>query len=321
MNKLAVVIVSWNARGYLEECLASLFRETPNLALEVIVVDNGSVDGTAEMLAVSFPRITLIRNDRNLGFAAANNIALRKILEEWTADDILLLNADIVVRDRAVERLVEALDADPGAGAASPALVLPDGRYQTGVGGALPTVWSGLGYFLSLSRFILPRTGALFIHQPRFIRKGRSVRLDWLSGACLLLRRRALETVGLLDEEYFFGLEDIDFGKKMREARLSMLYVPSIAGTHHHGTSYRSVVGEVNTEWLRLLFAYVQKEHGRAAGGVFRASAVAGFFLRLVGRAALAPFSRGPSRKEKLREAAAFFTFSLTGRGNHVINP
>jgi GT2 family glycosyltransferase len=321
MNKIAVIIVSWNARSYLEACLNSLIRETPNLALEVIVVDNGSIDGTAEMLASSFPQITLIRNERNLGFAAGNNIALRKVREAGTAEFILLLNADIVVRERAVERLVEALEADPGAGAAAPALVLPDGRFQTGAGGALPTVRSGLVYFFFLSKFIFPPEWNLFIHQRRFVREAKTVRLEWLSGACLLLRRRVFEKVGLLDENYFFYFEDVVLGKMMKDAGQAMLFVPRTAVIHHHGISYRSVVGKVNIEWLRLLFAYVRKEHGRLAGGVFRASAVAGFFLRLIGRAVLALLTRNPSRKERLREATAFFTFSLTGRGNHVINP
>lgn len=319
--RISVVIVSWNSGDYIEECLRALFDVTRGFELDIHVVDNGSDDGTADVVASRFPRARLIRNDRNLGFAAANNIALRKILEERTADDILLLNADIVVRDRAVERLVEALEADPGAGAASPALVLPDGKFQTGAGGALPTVRSGLAYFLFLSRFFPRLFRGFFVHQPYFAKKGRPVRLNWLSGACLLLRRTALETVGLLDEKYFFGFEDVDFGKKMNEAGLSMLYVPAVAVTHHHGTSHRRVLKEINTEWLSLLFAYVRKEHGPVAGLAFRASAVAGFFLRLVGRAALALFTRAPSRKERLREAAAFFSFSLTGRGNHAINP
>jgi GT2 family glycosyltransferase len=321
MMKFAVVIVTWNSRDCVEECLNSLSRETSGLAHEIFLVDNGSTDGTSEKVASAFPRVTLIRNDRNLGFSAANNVALRKILEAGTAEFVLLLNPDVIVRDRAVERLAAALEADPGAGAAAPALVLPDGKYQTGVGGALPSVRSGLGYFLSFSRFLLRRRDALFIHQARFARKGRPVRLDWLSGACLLLRCRALEAAGLLDEEYFFGVEDIVLGQRMKEVGLAMLYVPGVAVTHRHGASCKTAAGKVDTGWLRLLFAYVRKERGPVAGLAFRASAAAGFFARLIGRAALVLVSRAPSRGERLREAAAFFTYTLTGRGNHAINP
>ena len=319
--KIAAVVVSWNARACLEECLASLYRDAAGLDLEVLVVDNASRDGSAEMVAASFPRASLIRNDRNLGFAAANNIALRRILAAGTAEFVLLLNEDVVLGGGAVERLALAIREEPGAGAASPALVLPGGRYQTGVGGALPTVVSGLGYFLFLSRFLLPRTRSLFVHQPPFVRRGRTVRLEWLSGACLLLRREAFEKAGLLDEAYFFGLEDLAFGRRMKAAGLAMLYVPAVAVTHRHGVSHRLVLRRVNTEWLGRLFEDVRRERGRFAGAIFRAEAAAGFFLRLLGRTLAAPFDRRAGRGEKLREAAAFFTFSLTGRGNHVINP
>jgi N-acetylglucosaminyl-diphospho-decaprenol L-rhamnosyltransferase len=318
--RLSVVIVVWNARGYLEECLRALFDTTRGLELDVHVVDNGSEDGTADMVESRFPRIRLARSAENLGYARANNVALRLVLDEGKADHVLLLNSDVVLGDGAVEGLVAALEADPAAGAAAPALILPDGKFQAGAGGALPTVGSGLAYFLFLSRLFPRLFQGFFVHAPYFAKRGRPVRLGWLSGACIVLPRRALEATGLLNEEYFFYLEDVDMGRRMRDGKFTMLFVPSVRVLHHHGITYRVVRGKVNTEWLRRLFAYVRKEHGRVAGLAFRVSAVAGFFLRLAGRAALALFTRAPSRKERLREAAAYFTFSLTGRGNHAIN-
>jgi hypothetical protein len=318
--RLSVIIVAWNARGYLEECLRAMFETTQGFELDVHVADNGSKDGTADMVASRFPHVRLVRGSENLGYARANNVALRKVLDEATAEYILLLNSDVVLSEGAVEGLVAPLAADPEAGAAAPALILPDGKFQAGAGGALPTVGSGLAYFLFLSRLFPRLFRGFFAHQAYFAKRGRPVRLGWLSGACIILPRWALEATGLLNEEYFFYLEDIDMGRRMRDAGLAMLLVPSVRVLHHHGITYRVVRGEVNTEWLRRLFAYVRKERGLVAGLAFRASAVVGFFLRLAGRAAMDLFTRAPSRKERLREAAAYFTFSLTGRGNHAIN-
>lgn len=317
--QVEAIIVSWNARDFLEECLTSLFRETPGLSLEVTVVDNDSSDGTAAMVEARFPRVRLVRNERNLGYAAANNRVLRQILEKGAADYILLLNADAVVRERAVERLVEVLERSPEAAGAAPALVLPGGRFQTGAGGFLPTFRSGASYFLFYSRLFPGKARGLFIHQPHFAKKGREVRLEWLSGACLLLRRQTLESVGLLDEGFFFYLEDIDLGRRIKEKGLGLLYAPQAWITHFHGVTYKTVARRANTEWLAGLFAYVRAERGRTEAALFRAAAAAGFFLRLSGRAAAGLFGRGPGRRERLKEAAAFLIFSLTGRGNRGI--
>lgn len=318
--RVAAVIVSWNAKDYLRECLRALFERAGNISLDVHVVDNGSSDGTAAMIRDSFPKVRLIAGEKNIGFAAANNIALAGILEDASADYILLINADVEVGDRTVEGLAGELARSPEAGGAAPALILPDGRFQAGAAGFLPGLASGLNYFLFFGRIAPFGAGSLFINQARFARSEEGIRVEWLSGACLLLKRKAIEAAGLLEEKYFFCLEDIDLGKRLGAKGYALLYVPRLKVLHHHGISYKTVLREINTEWLRLLFAYVRREKGRGAAAGFRAAAVIGFFLRLLGRSFLALAGKSPDRGRRLKEAAVFFSFSLTGRGRRAIN-
>jgi len=320
MPKLAAVIVSWNAKDYLRECLRALFDGTRNCTLEVYVVDNGSSDGTAAMVRESFPEVRLTPGERNVGFAAANNIALAGILKDKSTDFVLLINADVEAGEGTIEGLVEELERSPEAGAAAPALILPTGSFQAGAAGFLPGLASGLNYFLFFGRFSPFGSGSLFINQALFARRKENVRVEWLSGACLLLKRKAIEAAGLLDERYFFCLEDIDLGKRLGEKGFDLLYVPRLKVLHHHGISYKTILREINTEWLRLLFAYVRREKGRGAAAGFRAAAALGFFLRLLGRSVLAIAGTSPERWRRLKETAAFFSFSLTGRGRRAIN-
>jgi len=310
-HRLSVIVVTWNARDFLKRCLLSLAAETRTPSLDVHVVDNASTDGSADMVESEFPGIRLTRNFENLGFAKANNIALRRVLEERQSEYILLLNADVAVLDGAVDELVKYLDGHPEAGAAGPALVLPGGKLQAGVGGFLPSALSGLAYFLFLSRVFPGTSEPLFIDQAAVIRKKKPKRVEWLSGACLLVRRRTVEKVGLLNEDYFFYLDDIDWGKRMGERGIALHYVPWTGVLHDHGVTYRRVLKRFNTKWLDMLFEYVRKDRGTVEAGLFRAFAVMGFLVRLVYYGVSAAGRGGAERRYKLAETAAFLRFSL----------
>ena len=310
-RRVSVIVVTWNARDFLRACLRSLAAETPALSLDVHVVDNASTDGTGRMVEDEFPGVRLTKNPGNQGFARANNIALRRVLEEGRSDYILLLNADVAVLDRAVERLVEYLDAHPGAGAAGPALVLPGGKLQAGVGGFLPSALSGLAYFLFLARVFPGTSEPLFIDQAAVGRSGKPKRVEWLSGACLLVRRRTVERTGLLNEDFFFYLDDIDWGKRMGERGIALHYIPWIRVLHDHGVTYRRVLKKFNTEWLDMLFEYVRGERGPGEAFLFRGIAVLGFLSRLVYYGVRSAARADAERRYKLAETAAFLRFSL----------
>ena len=310
-KKISIIIAAWNARHFLRQSLLSLAAETRRLAVDIHVVDNASTDGGAALGEDEVPSVRLTRNAENLGFAKANNIALRRVLAERQANYILLLNADVTVLDGAVDKLADYLDGHPEAGAVGPALVLPGGRFQTGVGGFLPSALSGLAYFMFLGHVFPGTSEPLFIHQPAFSRRRKSKRVEWLSGACLLVRRGTVERVGLLNEDYFFYLDDIDWGKRMGERGIALHYVPWIKVLHDHGLTYRRILKEFNTRWLGMLFAYTRKERGAAEAFLFRGFAVLGFLLRLGYYGVGAAGRKDAERRYKLAETAAFLLFSL----------
>jgi N-acetylglucosaminyl-diphospho-decaprenol L-rhamnosyltransferase len=314
--RLSVVIVTWNARDFLRECLDSIYGETSPSAVdfEIFVVDNGSDDGSADMVAADFPSVRLIRNSQNLGFPKANNMALERILKEGRSDLITLVNSDIVIEDRAIEKMAACLNANPGIAAVGPAFFLPDGRFQVGTGGYLPTAWTMFNYFSFLFKVFPQRARGLFIEQAAFTGKEELVPVEWLSGGCLTIRRAAVERIGLLDEDYFFYAEDLSWGRRMKREGFLLAYDPQAKVVHYHGVTYRTVYAEVNTKWLGMLFHYVRKDRGAFTYGLVRIFSVCGYFFRLLFFTAGWLIHRTPAARQKLLEIRRFFTFSLTGR-------
>ncbi len=322
--RVSIVIVAWNALGYIRPCLDSVLGPAlekhpggpapglENADVEVFVVDNGSTDGTADAVAAAYPRVRLIRLGENRGYPAANNVAFRTILAEGSADVVVLLNADVVIADRAIERLADYLASRPGVAAALPALVLANGRFQAGACGFLPTAGTLFTYFFGIHVLRPLRARGFFIHQKGVAKRVPYHPVEWLSGACLALRRETIERVGPMCEDYFFYAEDLDWGRRMKAAGLVLHYLPEVRVLHHHGATYQGC-REINVAWLRMLFKYLRAERGRPEYLLGRAFAAAGFFLRTIAYVVrFFPWTRKASRR-KIREVFRFFTFSLTG--------
>ena len=310
---VSIVIVSWNVRDFLEACLRSVYRETPSLPIEVIVVDNGSTDGTPEMVERKFPGVRLFRYGENLGFTRANNVALRMILQEKTFRYIMLLNSDTEIQERGIEELADYLDRRPEVDAVAPALILPDGRFQPGAGGYFPSWITGFNYFFFLFRLFPRRAPGLFIDQKKLARKKAPVALDWLSAACLLVRREVVERAGLLNEDYSIYADDIDWGLRMRRAGALLHYLPRVRVLHYHGVTAKHVTGEVNTRWLKMVYLYVRQEKGAVQYALFRVFSMGGFFLRFAAYAVLSLVKKDARRREKKRELKEYLRFSLRG--------
>lgn len=310
---VSIIIVSWNVRDFLEACLRSVYRETASLPIEVIVVDNGSSDGTPEMVERDFPAVRLFRYGENLGFTRANNVALRMVLQEKTSRYILLLNSDTEIRERGIEELAAYLDKRPEVDAVAPALILPDGRFQPGAGGHFPSWTTGFNYFFFLFKLFPRKAPGLFIDQARLMRKKAPVALDWLSAACLLVRREIVERAGVLNEDYSIYADDIDWGLRMRRAGGLLHYLPRVRILHYHGVTAKHVTGEMNTKWLKMVYFYVRQEKGAVQYALFRAFSVCGFFLRFAAYAVLAGPKKEGYYPQKKRELKSFLLFSLRG--------
>ena len=219
---LSVVVVNWNKRALLYDCLkASGATESPH---RFIVIDNGSTDGSQAMVRSRFPNVTLIANRDNLGFAAANNQGISATNSHY----ILLLNSDTVASPQALQDLVAFMEEHPDASACSPRLVRPDGTPQRYAYGGDPTI-------LYLLRRALAR---LILRRPLHDWATSDLQtVDWVSGACMMVRREGIQQVGLLDEDFFMYFEDNDWCLRMRKHGWRIYYNPKVAITHLGGQS------------------------------------------------------------------------------------
>jgi N-acetylglucosaminyl-diphospho-decaprenol L-rhamnosyltransferase len=250
---VSVVIVACNARTYLERCL----REVSGGVAEVIVVDNGSTDGTAELVRERFDDVRLLRQE-NLGFARANNEGMRLATGRY----FLLLNPDAWPVGDAIRQLVAEADRHPEAGVVGPLLLNPDGSLQRSVRG-FPSLWRLATEYLFL-RKLAPRTrtfnafyGANFDHRSECA-------AEWLKGAVLLLRREAVEDVGGFDPSFFVFGDDVDFCYRLRHAGWTVQFTPSARFVHVGGVSTRPHWARMQRELLRGHLRFFAKHEGLA---------------------------------------------------------
>lgn len=264
VTQITVAIVSWNTRDLLDACLASLVGAD---GVEVWVVDNGSSDGSVEMLRTKYPNARVVESERNLGFGGAVNLVANRTSSEW----FVASNADVVVGSAALAWMVEALERDGGAGACAPRLVLPDGRTQHSAF-AFPGVLSTVLFVLGLAGDRLCAPGRWDMSRAR--------RVPWAIGAFLLLRRSAFEEVGGFDERQWMYAEDLDLGWRLRRAGWATRYEPRAVVRHESRASTRVAFGDgVVERWQRASYAWVLRRLG-----VVRLRAIAG--LNVVGAVA-----------------------------------
>jgi GT2 family glycosyltransferase len=226
---VAIVIVSYNCRAELDACLQSIANHNPGDALQICVVDNGSSDGTPQLVRERWPDVLLVEPGVNLGFARGNNVGIRATRSEL----VLLLNPDTVVQSGAISTLVARLQADSRAAAVGPRLVDGEGRPELSFGWTM----SPLGELRqkTLSGLYRRQVGAAVRRVEQWTREPGE--REWLSGACLLVRRADLEAVGLFDERYFMYTEDVDLCVALRALGKRIVFVPEAVVTHLRGRS------------------------------------------------------------------------------------
>ena len=220
--KLSIVIVNYNVRAYLEECLQSVRKALEGIEGEVWVVDNNSQDDSVETLRRDYPWVRLVANTENMGFARANNLAIR----QSQSDYVLLLNPDTVVEEPTLRGVLDFMDAHPEAGGAGVMMHNADGTLAPESRRGLPTPWvAGLKMLGFTKRYYMS-------HLP-WDQPGR---IDVISGAFCMLRRKALDQVGLLDEDFFMYGEDIDLSCRLLKGGWQNWYLP-FSITHYKGKS------------------------------------------------------------------------------------
>jgi len=248
---LSVIIVNWNTKELLLNCLESFYRTVRNLTFEIFVVDNGSNDGSPDLVRKTFPEIELIQNQKNLGFARANNEALRKSKGRHA----LLLNTDVILTNGAVEKLVEFMDSNPTVGIAGGQLINGDGSKQ-----------NSFDNFPSLATEVLNKSLLRIFFPTRYPSKRVSysspIDVHSVIGACMIVRSRSIQEVGLLDENYFFFLEETDWCYRMRRQRWRVCHVPQAEIIHLQGRTANLVKNRAKIEYYRSLYLFFKKHKG-----------------------------------------------------------
>ena len=252
--RLSIVIVNFNGRGHLEGCLRSLTAHPPDTPAEIVVVDNASTDASADAVS-AFPSVRLVRLPVNVGFSAGNNAGIRATRGAL----VLLLNNDTIVPAGALDRLVGRLEADPSAAVAGPRLI--DGRGEPEL--SFGPMISPLGELRQkiVTALYARDVGIVTSWVRRATRREQYV--DWVSGACLLVRREVAEQVALLDERFFLYTEDVDFCASVRAAGWKVLFTPAADVVHLRGRSRATAPRQMNAAYRRSHLAFYEKHHPR----------------------------------------------------------
>jgi hypothetical protein len=222
---LSIVLVCWNNKAYLDPCLKSLYETGMRNSFDVVVVDNGSTDGSQQMLAEKYPQVRIIQNEGNLGLGKASNQGIEATQGRY----VLLLNNDTIVKGSSFDAMVDFLDQNPRVGAVGGKLLNPDGSIQT-----------CYNYFSSLGEEFLVATRLGEWIRPGYpaVMSGDEVKsVDWLGSACLMVRRSTLDEVGLLDEGYFIYGDEADLQYRIKKAGWDIYYLPHATTIHYGGRS------------------------------------------------------------------------------------
>lgn len=242
--ELSIVIVSFNARTDLERCLQSLHDNPPACGHEIIVVDNASTDGSVDAVR-QWPDVVVIETGANLGFSRGTNTGIRAS----RGTNLLLLNSDTVVPAGALDALLRTLDSHPDVAVVGPRLVDAEGRAELSFG-------KMIGPFAELRQKQMAKGDVDALTQ-------REQFPDWVSGACLLVRRSDADAVGLLDERYFMYLEDVDFCAAIRARGRRVFFCPGVEITHLRGRSRLAAPATTDRAYRRSQIAFYVKHHPR----------------------------------------------------------
>lgn len=244
MKDVSIIIVTYNSKRVIEACLASIIRETTRYSFEIIVSDNGSSDGTIELVK-NFKDVALILNNKNLGFAKANNIGLKQAGGAY----VLFLNPDTEVVSGAIDILIDHLNNEPNIKMATGALVYPDGRRQPNIK-QNPTLGSQLMIALKLAR-IWPRAKTIQTYLARDFNYQEPSLVEQIMGACMMVRSEDIKKINGFDEDYFIWFEDIELCLVYQKRGWPIKYYPNTKFVHHESEAFRRTSPLLN-QWRFL---------------------------------------------------------------------
>jgi GT2 family glycosyltransferase len=253
---ISVIIVGWNAKHYLELCLESLATAPPRRSMEIIVVDNASADGSADMIEARFPHVKLIRSNENLGFAKGNNVAIRECQGRYIA----LVNPDVIVFPDCLDCLSDFLDNNPKVGNVGPRVFNPDMTQQSTCR-RFPTLWNnfcsatGLATAFKNSKLLAGEHMFYFPHD-------RTLPVDVIVGCFSMIRRETFQQVGLLDENLFMYGDDVDWCRRCWDAGWQVVFFPGARAIHDRGKTTAPYPVRFAVAQQKSILYYWRKHHG-----------------------------------------------------------
>lgn len=251
-----MVIVGWNARRYLELCLESLAAAPPDRSMEVLVVDNASTDGTAELIETKFPWVKLIKSKENLGFSRGNNLAIRQCLGRYIA----LVNPDVIVLPGCLDALADFMDQHPKVGDVGPRVLNPDMTLQSSCR-RFPTLWNNFCSAAGLSTLFANMRAFAGEHMFFFLHD-RTMSVDVIVGCFSMIRREAFDAVGLLDENLFMYGDDVDWCRRCWNAGWEVSFYPGARAIHDRGKITAPYPVRFALAQQRSVLYYWSKHHG-----------------------------------------------------------
>ena len=263
MLDLSVVILNWNVRDLLQQCLKSLTTAHDPFSTEVIVVDNASSDDSVAMMRAEFPDVRLVVNTTNRGYAGGNNDGIAAATRRY----VLILNPDTQAVGDALSTLATYADAHPDVGVVAPQLLNADGSVQSSRR-RFPTLMTAL-FESTWLQPIAPR-GVLRDYYVLDRADDETQEVDWAVGACLLVRRQVIQQVGALDEEFFMYSEEMDWCRRIQQAGWRIVYLPQAQVIHHMGKSSDQVVAQRHIYFQTSKVRYFRKHHGKWTAGFLR---------------------------------------------------
>lgn len=280
---LGIVIVNWNTRDLLRDCLRSVLASRGDFSFRVIVVDNASADGSADMVRAEFPDVMLIANAENVGYPRANNQGLRRFgFEQGCGDDApryaLALNPDTLLPPDALEAMIAYLDADKTIGAAGPKLILPDGSLDLACRRSFPSPEISFYRMVGLSK-LFPRSRRFGRYNLTYLDPDVETEVDSVVGAFMMVRREAIRLVGLFDETFFMYGEDLDWAFRIKQAGWKVMYNPRVTVRHvKRAASRRS--RRAQQEFYRAMLIFYRKHYRRTTPWWLHSLVLAGLALK-----------------------------------------
>lgn len=280
---LSLIIVNWNTKDLLKECIKSIFSASGSLRIEIIVSDNGSTDGSLEMLSSYFPQVRCVENNENLGFAKANNRAIQYAVGRY----ICLVNSDVKVLGNCLNNIIAYLDKNKDIGMCAPRLLNGDLTVQKNCKEYLTILRALIRAFTPVSVYALLTGGKK--NSIHFFNYDRERDVEALSGAFIIVKSKVYHKVGGLDERFFFYAEDIDWGYRFHKAGYKIRFSPVGEAIHYGGKSTEVAPVKYRLELLKADLAYIYKYYGLFGQYIYKIISIIHHLLRTIGMALFFP--------------------------------